>query len=254
LRFSLRRHAPGTHALRGYLSWPFAPLQSLTALAPLPKAKHLAASSLAVSSPSASSRCWAATSLRKEPPFRLRCLLSVSHARKAFIRPTPASHIKAGPAHGVSPSGSILTRGAAVFSNGLAFLRFTSGRFLPQPSVFQSVLGDAQLHSRPSVEATGFPGCASPRLCSPQVPLLGAFFFKSGRKQQTLLGFTSLGESPHPPAGTLGRILSRASTTTSDCPAPALQSLNRGSVGWTLSSLPPLPRFPTFSADPESSH
>jgi hypothetical protein len=103
------------------------------------------------------------------------------------------------------------------------------------------------------IEARRFPVRASPRLCSPQVPLLGAFFFKSGRKQQTLLGFTSLGESPHPPAGTLGRILSRASTTTSDCPAPALQSLNRGSVGWALSSLPPLPRFPTFSADPESS-
>jgi hypothetical protein len=148
----------------------------------------------------------------------------------------------------------MLTCGAAVFSNGLAFLRFSSGLlFLPQPSVFRSVLGDAQLHSRPSVEATGFPGRASPRLCSPQVPLFGAFFFKSGRKQLTLLGFTSLGESPHPPAGTLGRILSWAWTTTSDSPTSALQSLNRGSVGWTLASQPPPPRFPTSTADPDSS-
>jgi hypothetical protein len=46
---------------QGCLSWPFAPLQSLTVLVPPPKAVLMAASSLAVSSPSASSRCWAAT-------------------------------------------------------------------------------------------------------------------------------------------------------------------------------------------------
>jgi hypothetical protein len=43
---------------------------------------------------------------RKNQLPGLRCLLSVSHALKASIRPTPVGLIRADPAHGVSPSGS----------------------------------------------------------------------------------------------------------------------------------------------------
>lgn len=85
-------------------------------------------------------------------------------AFSAFLtlaRPSSAQHLPAilglVPPMGFPLQGPSSTCGAAVFSDGLAFLRFLTEPFLPQPSVVRSILGDAQLHSRPSVEATGFP-------------------------------------------------------------------------------------------------
>jgi len=109
--------------------------------------KPSAASSLAVPSPSAYSRCWPATYPGKEPLLRLRCLPSVSHAPKASIRPTPASHVKAGPALGVSPSGSLPLNGHPAFSSGAPLLRFAEPLpSAPAGSAFVGVLGIAHRH------------------------------------------------------------------------------------------------------------
>jgi hypothetical protein len=106
-----------------------------------------AASSLAVSSPSAYSRCWPATYPGKEPPLRLRCLPSVSHALKASIRPTPASRVKAGPAHGVSPSGSYPLTGRPTFSGDHSLLRLAESRpFASAGSAVVGFLGIAHQH------------------------------------------------------------------------------------------------------------
>lgn len=110
--------------------------------------KPSAASSLAVPSPSAYSRCWPATYPGKEPLLRLRCLPSVSHALKASIRPTPASRIKAGPAHGVSPSGSIPLTGHSTFSGDASLLRFTASlHFASAKSASVDFLGIAHQHN-----------------------------------------------------------------------------------------------------------
>jgi len=116
-----------------------------------------AASSLAVPFPFGVFPVLGSHLTRKEPPFRFRCLPSVSHALKAFIRPTPASQFRAGAAHGVSPSGSKSTRGACRLLRR-ACLPEVSGRdVLPHPSARLSILGSAHVRSGPSIEARRFP-------------------------------------------------------------------------------------------------
>ena len=73
------------------------------------------------------------TPKRNQPPG-LRCLLSVSHALKASIRPTPIGRVRADPAHGVSPSGSLSLAEHPTFSGGAALLRLFVALLQPQPN------------------------------------------------------------------------------------------------------------------------
>jgi hypothetical protein len=70
-------------------------------------------------------------------PLGLRCLRSVSHALKAFIRPTPIGRIRADPAHGVSPSGSFSLAEHPAFSDGAALLRLLVALLQPKPNLRQ---------------------------------------------------------------------------------------------------------------------
>jgi hypothetical protein len=99
-RFSCRRNRGLVHGVFALLSVrevTTLPRQSSLSLSLLSRVSQLCrrcpgitlktAASLAVLFPSTSSRPWAATYLPGLPASGLRCLLSVSHALKAFIRP-----------------------------------------------------------------------------------------------------------------------------------------------------------------------
>jgi hypothetical protein len=166
---------------QGILSWPFAPLQSLTALAPLPTDKLEAASSLAVSSPSAYSRYWAATYFRKEPPFG-------SGAFSAFptlSRPSSAQHLPAilglVPPVGFPLQGPDPLAEHPTLSSSAALMRLSSVLLLPQPNWLCGLPRFRPSVSSAFVEAARCAVRSSPGPSSPRASVSFAFFLKSGK-------------------------------------------------------------------------
>jgi hypothetical protein len=185
---------------------------------------------------------------RRLPTLGLRCLLSVSHALKAFFRPLSAGLVSCRSRPWGFPFRVFLTPGAIhslellsplVVSSppGLCFRRpdprpLGYGRF-PQDNPSRSNASFGSPHFRVFVPVSARPSGAN-----------------NARKNATLLGFHLPKGFPLSPAG-LPRspFLSRASPPIAHSTA-APQSFPGKKFDKALSSLSPLPRFATFSADP----
>jgi hypothetical protein len=159
------------------------------------------AASHAVSSPSTSSRHRAATCPGGyQPPGT--CPRSVSHALRAFLRPTPAGLVSCrSRPWGFALQGLSPLAEQCVLSDVDALLGLTGlPGFVSTVSTSSGSWGTWWL-SRPSFEETSLPStCPSSGPCSLRVSVSPGRLFKSTRGPRPSWAFSSLGASPSPSA------------------------------------------------------
>jgi len=155
-------------------------------------------------SPSTSSRCRAATTPGGDQPPST-CPLSVSHALRALLHPTPAGLVSCrSRPWGFCPTGSISAR-RAVLPLGSRCPRGVDR--LPDPSA--PAHGARTPGRRPSSPwtlrgATHRAYGSSPGPCSPRASVSPARRFRSCRRPRPSWAFSSSGDSPSIPAILLG--------------------------------------------------
>jgi len=153
-------------------------------------------SSLAVCSPSACSRYWAATSLGGyQPPST--CPLSVSHALRAFFRPVPAGLVSCRSRPWGSPFRVSPPAEPFVLSDVCALLRLVGrASFHPDCFGFLEILGSLRW-PRPSFEEMALcPFGPSSGLCSLRVSVSPGRLFKPTWGSRPSWGFPPWGFLP----------------------------------------------------------
>lgn len=155
-------------------------------------------------SPSTSSRCQAATNPGGDQPPST-CPLSVSHALRAFLRPTPAGLVSCrSRPWGSRPPGSISTRRAVLplgsrCPPGVDRLPDTSAPARGARTPGRRPSSPWTLHG-----ATHRANSSSPGPCSLRASVSPARRFKPCRRPRPSWAFSSSGDSPSMPATLLG--------------------------------------------------
>lgn len=158
------------------------------------------AASLAVSSPTAFFRRWPATYSRGLPALGFRCLLGVSHALKALIRPPSPGHVSDRSRPWGSPSRAFPPADPPSLSAGRALLWLAPRNEFPDRMSHVASTWASARQRQPVCSGLG-PGSPHFRVLIPADVRFALRICYSVRRIEPSWAFSSLGVSPLSPAG-----------------------------------------------------